>query len=111
MKDKILITGCAGFIGFHVAKYFCDKGFSVIGIDNINSYYSQDLKNKRLNILNKNSCFDFVKNDILNLEVIHKIFQKKRASNKNLIYSFFGEKARPLQRMENSNKNYRAISK
>ena len=76
MKDKILITGCAGFIGFHVAKYFCDKGFSVIGIDNINSYYSQDLKNKRLNILNKNNCFDFVKNDILNLEVIHKIFQK-----------------------------------
>ena len=45
---KILVTGAAGFIGFHVAKYLAEQGNSVIGLDNINSYYDVDLKYARL---------------------------------------------------------------
>ena len=41
---KILITGCAGFIGFYVTKYFLDKGHYVLGLDNLNSYYDIKLK-------------------------------------------------------------------
>ena len=48
-----LITGCAGFIGFHMTKLLLNKGIEVIGIDNLNKYYSKDLKLKRLNILKK----------------------------------------------------------
>jgi len=46
-----LITGAAGFIGFHLAKTLLEKGESVIGIDNLNDYYSVDLKQDRLEIL------------------------------------------------------------
>ena len=49
----ILITGCAGFIGFHVALKFLSQGMLVFGIDNLNKYYDQDLKKKRLKILKK----------------------------------------------------------
>ena len=40
MKNVIVVTGCAGFIGFHVAKKLLNNGFKVLGIDNINNYYS-----------------------------------------------------------------------
>ena len=78
MKDNILITGCAGFIGFHVAKYFCKKGFNVIGVDNLNSYYSQSLKKTRLDILKKNNNFVFIKNDILDLKFLEKVFNDNK---------------------------------
>ncbi len=45
---KILVTGAAGFIGFHTAKYFAEKGYEVVGLDNINDYYNVDLKYARL---------------------------------------------------------------
>lgn len=48
---KILVTGAAGFIGFHTTKYLLDRGYSVIGLDNINSYYDVQLKYARLNEL------------------------------------------------------------
>ena len=51
---KVLITGCAGFIGFHTSLKFLKKGFKVIGVDNLNDYYDVKLKN-RLDILIKNS--------------------------------------------------------
>ena len=47
----ILITGVAGFIGFHLAKDLLNKGYDVIGIDNLNSYYDVSLKKARLEIL------------------------------------------------------------
>ena len=48
---KILITGCAGFLGFHLSKKLLqNKKNSITGIDNLNDYYSVKLKNKRLNI-------------------------------------------------------------
>ena len=50
---KILITGCAGFIGFSFSKYLLEKKYNVVGIDNINDYYSTSLKKDRLKELKK----------------------------------------------------------
>ena len=61
MKSKIYITGAAGFIGFHAAKKFLDKGIKVHGFDSINDYYDTNLKKKRLKILKKYKNFTFVK--------------------------------------------------
>ena len=47
-SNKILVTGAAGFIGYHVCIKLLEEGYSVIGIDNLNSYYDVDLKNARL---------------------------------------------------------------
>jgi len=78
MKEKILITGCAGFIGFHLSKRFCDNGYDVIGIDNINDYYDVKLKNSRLSILNANNNFSFKKIDILDKKLLNKIFKRNK---------------------------------
>ena len=51
---KVLLTGSAGFIGFHLAKKLLDNNTIVIGIDNINQAYDLDLKKSRLKILAKN---------------------------------------------------------
>ncbi len=56
---KILITGAAGFIGFHLAKRFLDAGVSVFGLDNLNDYYSVQLKKDRLKQLEQDSNFHF----------------------------------------------------
>jgi UDP-glucuronate 4-epimerase len=48
---KILVTGAAGFIGFHLSKSLLDKGHDIVGIDNINDYYDVNLKYARLNEL------------------------------------------------------------
>ena len=48
---KILVTGAAGFIGFHLSKRLLDQGHQVVGIDNINDYYDINLKYARLNEL------------------------------------------------------------
>ena len=50
MKTKIYITGASGFIGFHVAKKFLDKGFVVHGFDSMNNYYDIKLKKSRLRV-------------------------------------------------------------
>ena len=52
---KILVTGCAGFIGYHVCKRLIDsKKYQIFGVDNINNYYDVELKKKRLSLLNRN---------------------------------------------------------
>ena len=58
---RSLITGVAGFIGFSIAKKLLAKKHEVIGIDNINNYYSRKLKLERLNNLKKNNKFKFLK--------------------------------------------------
>ena len=58
---KILVTGSCGFIGFHLSKYFLEKNNFVVGIDNLNSYYSVKLKKDRLKELNKNKKFKNIK--------------------------------------------------
>ena len=53
MSKKILVTGSAGFIGFHLTKELILKGFNVTGIDNLNDYYDVKLKKHRLSLLSK----------------------------------------------------------
>ncbi len=72
---KILVTGCAGFIGMHLCKKLLDKNY-VIGIDNINSYYDINLKKDRLKILKKYKKFKFFKLDITDFKKLNKVFSK-----------------------------------
>ena len=74
---KILITGVAGFIGFHLTKLLLNKNFKVIGLDNLNDYYDVSLKQTRLNIL-KNMNLIFYKVDISNNIEIRKIFSDEK---------------------------------
>ena len=62
---KILITGAAGFIGFHLSKKILKEKSHVIGIDNLNSYYDVNLKKNRVIKLNKYKNFQFYKFDSL----------------------------------------------
>ena len=48
---KILVTGAAGFVGFHLTKKLCERGDNVIGIDNLNDYYDVKIKEARLRVL------------------------------------------------------------
>ncbi len=80
-KKKILITGSAGFIGFHVAKLMMKKNHEIIGVDNLNNYYDINLKKKRIKNLIKLSKkkkfkFTFHKIDISNSRSLNKIFYK-----------------------------------
>jgi len=71
---KILVTGCAGFIGSHVAEALLLRGDTVIGIDNINDYYDPAKKEKNLEILKKHKKFVFYKEDIRNYDNLKRIF-------------------------------------
>ncbi len=74
---KILITGCVGFIGFHLSKKLVLNGHTVIGIDSINNYYDTKIKFDRLKILkNVSNKFIFKKGDISNSSFVEKIFKK-----------------------------------
>ena len=73
---NILITGCAGFIGFHLANNIKSKKVNIFGIDNLNNYYSVKLKKLRLSILKKNKNFKFIKADISNFKKLNNIFAK-----------------------------------
>ncbi len=79
MDKKIyLITGSAGFIGFHLSNKMLSKGFKVIGIDNLNNYYDVQLKKKRNNILKKNKNYTFKKIDIKDYKSLETVFKKKK---------------------------------
>ena len=80
MKTKIYITGAAGFIGFHTAKKFLDKGFNVHGFDSINNYYDVRLKKSRLNILKKYKKFSFTKGLLENQKLFNQSVVKFRPS-------------------------------
>jgi len=75
---KILVTGVAGFIGYHVAKSLLQQGKDVVGIDNLNSYYSPELKQARLNQLCPYKNFEFVKLNIDNITVLQAQFIKHK---------------------------------
>jgi len=75
---KILITGSAGFIGYNFSKYLLDNtNYKIIGIDNINNYYSTKIKKKRLQELKRYKKFKFYKIDIKNKEKLKKSFSSK----------------------------------
>ena len=75
---NILITGCAGFIGFSLARKFLNLSskYKIIGFDNLNNFYSVKLKKKRLSILKKYKNFKFYKLDLLNKNKIRELFNK-----------------------------------
>jgi UDP-glucuronate 4-epimerase len=76
-NKKILITGCAGFIGFHLSNRLLNLGFDVIGIDNINNYYSIKLKKDRLNLLSKyKNKFTFRKINISDKKNMNSLFKR-----------------------------------
>ena len=74
----ILITGCAGFIGFHLSRRLLEKKAKIIGIDNIDKYYSTKLKQKRISILKKSKRFNFAKIDLGNFSKLKKFLLKKK---------------------------------
>ena len=75
---KILVTGCAGFIGYHLSSYLLKKNINVIGIDNINDYYDIILKKNRLKILKEYKNFSFNKFDLINRKKLDLIVKKNR---------------------------------
>jgi UDP-glucuronate 4-epimerase len=72
---KILITGAAGFIGFHLSKKLLDQSYQIIGIDNLNDYYDPSLKQSRLEILGKYNNFNFHKVDLKDKATVDHIFE------------------------------------
>lgn len=75
---KILITGVAGFIGFHLSKRILETNIELIGIDNLNDYYGENLKENRLEVLDSYENFVFAKVDLKDKENIEDIFKKYR---------------------------------
>jgi len=71
---KILITGSAGFIGYHVTRHLLSDGMQILGIDNLNNYYNQNLKLERLKILRSYKNFSFKKVDISDRNRIKSVF-------------------------------------
>ena len=77
MKKNILVTGCAGFIGYSTSKVLLEKGYRIYGVDNINNYYSVRLKKDRIKELYKiNKNFKFYKIDISDEKKIINLFKK-----------------------------------
>lgn len=75
MKKAILITGAAGFIGFHLANALLKKGFLIIGYDNLNDYYDVNLKKARLDILNQFDNFIFIHADLADEKAVNETFK------------------------------------
>jgi len=75
---KYLVTGAAGFIGFHVVQRLCEQGHDVIGIDNLNDYYDVNLKLARLDALKVHTAFKFIKLDLADREGIAQLFATEK---------------------------------
>jgi len=77
-KKTILVTGSAGFIGFHVTKKLLETGNKVIGVDSLNNYYEPKLKKNRNKILTKSSNYKFYKLNLKNEKELRKIFEENK---------------------------------
>src|SRR3989442_4229440 len=75
---KILVTGCAGFIGFHVARRLAERHSDVLGLDNLNPYYDVSLKQARLAQLSGHPNFRFAGLDLADREGMADLFRKEK---------------------------------
>jgi UDP-glucuronate 4-epimerase len=75
---KILVTGAAGFIGFHVSKLLLERGEEIVGLDNLNDFYDVNLKKARLEILQRLPGFRFVKIDLADRVAMDDLFRTSR---------------------------------
>ncbi|NRA65138.1 MAG: NAD-dependent epimerase [Pseudobacteriovorax sp.] len=75
-KRRVLVTGAAGFIGFHLSKCLVEAGYSVLGIDSLNAYYDVNLKNARLQEIIDRPTFSFEQVNIAEAESVKAVFER-----------------------------------
>src|SRR6478736_5457106 len=75
---RILVTGAAGFIGFHTASRLLDRGDQVVGLDNMSPYYDLSLKEARLAHLKGRNGFSFIKADLADREIVDAVFAEEK---------------------------------
>ncbi|AWO93169.1 MULTISPECIES: NAD-dependent epimerase [Bradyrhizobium] len=78
LNDKVLVTGAAGFIGFHVARQLLANGREVVGADSVNAYYDTKLKEARIELLKRDPKFTFVKHDLADRAASMALFKQHR---------------------------------
>lgn len=76
MEKVVLVTGAAGFIGFHLSQALLKKNYMVIGYDNINHYYDVNLKYARLDVLKNFDNFKFIHADLADADAVNKVFEE-----------------------------------
>lgn len=74
MSSRVLVTGCAGFIGFHLSRRLLKEGWSVVGVDNVNDYYHPQLKLDRLSVL-KDEGIEFHRFDLVEQDRVNALFE------------------------------------
>src|SRR6476661_7638330 len=75
---RILVTGAAGFIGFHTVARLLDRGDEVVGLDNMSPYYDVSLKEARLARLKGRNGFSFIKADLADREIVDAVFAEEK---------------------------------
>jgi len=75
-KKQVLVTGAAGFIGFHLSKKLLEAGYAVVGIDNMNDYYEVSLKEHRLELLKPIEDFEFKRLGLVDKDQLFQLFEK-----------------------------------
>lgn len=76
--SRILVTGSAGFIGFHLCRRLLEESEQVVGVDNLNDYYDVNLKNARLAILQRHAGFQFVRADLADRPAMEALFSREQ---------------------------------
>ena len=74
--SRILLTGSAGFIGFHAANMLLKEGHEVVGFDNLSPYYDVNLKQTRLNLLQEKAGFEFHRGDVHDQDAVTEVFKR-----------------------------------